>query len=97
MQNVNSIASRYMLILTSIAQMTQRGEAVGDLATNAVRDCISAMEEAGAELPKIKQILHEKFESELKLAGPNQKLYCEVLEDALREMSRLLFQREKER
>lgn len=90
MQYVNSIAARYMLILTSIALMTQQGEAVGDLATNAVKDCISAMEEAGAQPPEIKQTLREKLESELKLAGPHQTLYCQVLEEALCEVNQLL-------
>ncbi|WP_034351063.1 hypothetical protein [Herbaspirillum sp. GW103] len=90
MQYVNSIAARYLQILTSIALMTQHGEAVGDLSSNAVKDCISAMEEAGAQPLEIKQILREKLESELNLAGPHQTLYCQVLEEALCEVNRFL-------
>lgn len=90
---VRSIATRYMLIIASIALMAQHGDAVGDLASSAVKDCISAMVEAGAEAVEIRQLLHERFEIELQLSSPHQRMYRQVLEEARCEVEQFLSQR----
>ncbi|WP_152486701.1 hypothetical protein [Herbaspirillum frisingense] len=85
-----SIATRYVLIIASIAHMSQRGEDVGDLALLAVKDCIFAMRQDGIESKEIRKILHDKFEAELALSGQHCVIFRRVLEQSSLRMSMLL-------
>ncbi|MDT0358013.1 hypothetical protein RJO15_19655 [Herbaspirillum huttiense F1] len=52
----HDIASRHLIVLAGLAEMSQKGEIVSDLVRTVVRRCLVTMQAAGADVADIRRI-----------------------------------------
>lgn len=80
--NAMSIALRHVKIIARLGDMSEQDEPVDDLVRSTVRNCLLAMQAAGAEAADAAEIIEELLQHELAMLPLEKEKFRHVLEAA---------------
>lgn len=89
--NAQSIASRHVQNIRRLGEMAEQGEQVGNLVRATIRNCLTAMETAGADAPTAVETVCNMLDAELAQLPPGSVAIRGVLESAQMHAEYLLF------
>jgi hypothetical protein len=89
--NAQSIANRHVQIIRKLGEMAEGGELVEELVRETIRNCLTAMQTAGADLADAVEIVGDMLQQELMAQTVERTKFKRVLESAQMHAEYLLF------